>query len=435
MADDAANEGALPPKLNLKKAIRPKTASKPRESSVSKQTPKTLKPNTSRIKLPANDEAKDDLRKPSSPPDATATPAVKPATKSKLQPSPKPKAQQSPNPETKSTVKPSPKPETKSETQPQSNKDAAPQAKPRTTVKPLGTVNLKRQTPPPDASKKPQTPASKTEHKPTLKPAGKKPKPITPKPAAVGIQRQDVEKDAPEGSKRETSKIPLGSATAGPQDARPKTISIKPAAPHIEKAAKPGSPTEDTDAKRQTSRISLEAVLDPDAESQPSTPKTIRLKRPSEAPTVKVKKSPETKPEDRSDDARQKTARIEVPEDEISTPKTQRKTIKVKRPSQRRNVKSVSVKRPDGAAEPAAEATQAEASTQPAVAPGIPPFPEAPVVDDSAHWTFIVTAILTVLVSAVLLYVLSAHVFDPSLSLTNPTYKPGSELPWPGRVL
>jgi len=337
-------------------------------------------------------------------------------------------------------------PETET-TAPESPAPKAPAPKPKPASPAGGPVKLKARpkaagaagsgpkplTPPGAAS----TPPAAAGGKPAS-PQAVKPKSVRLKPVAVGIKRPGPDADAPAGSKRETSKIPLESATAPGLTAAPagisantKTIKIKPSVADNSRISAPiataaaAAPAEPVvpDPKRQTSRISLEAALGSDGNGQADTgPKTIRLKRPSEAPTVKVKKAPEAA---KSDGELRKTAQIEMPPDEPDTPATQRKTIKVKRPSQRRTVKSVSVKRGTGdqAATPAA-------AGGPAIASAVSAPPQ-----DSAHWTFIVTSIAAMLICFVLIYLLCTQVLGPNISLTELAYAaPEVELPWPGRI-
>jgi len=221
--------------------------------------------------------------------------------------------------------------------------------------------------------------------------------------AAVGIPQAGVVPGAAPGSKRETSKIPLEAATStegGPK--KPKTIRIKP-------ASAPGAASADApakDAKRETSRISLEAALGTE-EDAPGAPKTIRLKRPSEAPTVRAK------PTEMSQTARLDGAGVE----DAESP-TQKKTIKVKRPTERKAVKSVSARHP--------------------IAPGAAREPAAEPVVDSAHWTFLTFAIASVLICFVLIYVLCAQTFGPNVdqtTLTPLSYGANDmSLSWPGKV-
>ena len=114
-----------------------------------------------------------------------------------------------------------------------------------------------------------------------------------------------------------------------------------------------------------------------------------------------------------------------MPDADIEGSATQKGTIKVKRPSQRRSVKSVSVKRGTSVA-------AATPSDQAAAPVG---NPQTSVKPDTAHWTFITASIAAILVCCVMIYVLCAQVLGPNISLTELAYAaPNAELPWPGRL-
>jgi hypothetical protein len=212
----------------------------------------------------------------------------------------------------------------------------------------------------------------------------------------------------PASKKRETSRIPLGAAVPpGSEEKKPATIRIRPA----------------VESKRKTSRISLEAALAvQDEPADASKPKTIRLKRPDEMPTVKVKTKPglakpEVTPPSASapGDELSATRELDVGEEEGSSP-TRKKTIVVKRPQQRPSVRGVTIKQ-GGAGQPEAVPGQVEA-----------------VATDQAHWMFHTCGIAAILAMGVLIYVLCAQVFGPDISLTQLSYgAKNTELPWPGR--
>ena len=420
MADESSSDSALPPKLNLRKvAPAAVSAPEPKKEPGKPTAPASPTAETMRIKLPATD-APEPAAKPT--PTLTSKPATPAGGPVRLKAKPKPAAAGAgPKPLTPSGAAPKPAAAKPVARKPLKPKPAAPKP-----VAPAATE--------PEA----EAPAAAATPGAAEAPKAVKPKSVKLKPVAVGIKRPGVDPGAPAGSKRETSKIPLESASApavtpmGP-GANTKTIKIAPApvdgskisGPMVVSAGGPDEPVK-PDAKRQTSRISLEAALSSDGtgngEPAATGPKTIRLKRPSEAPTVKVKKAP-----DAADSGElRKTAKIEMPPDEAETPATQRKTIKVKRPSQRRTVKSVSVKR--------GSESEGDAAAAPAGAPQAMPAAE-PVVVDSAHWTFITTAIAAMIACFVLIYVLCAQVLGPNISLTEVAYAaPDVELPWPGRI-
>lgn len=212
-------------------------------------------------------------------------------------------------------------------------------------------------------------------------------------------------------AKKETSKIPLDQAMAA-QDGG---------------AASP-------DAKRMTTRISLEAVLmTPEAsEAKPAVPgvpgsdtgpKTIRLKRPSEAATVKVSPKPKIAKVEEAGSAEAKaalnrTARLEEaaeePAAEGDTP-SKRKTIRIKRPGEGGGgagaPQAVSIARGEGG--------------------GVPM-----VMEDEPHVTFPLLGIAACLVVIVTIYMFAAQALGPDLSLTQLSYGVReTSLSWPGKIM
>lgn len=263
------------------------------------------------------------------------------------------------------------------------------------------------------------------------------------KPPAPPASEAEGEK-ASVSDKKKTSRIPLELAMAKSAEGKEETTradvaQIKPlAAPITIKFPKPKPPgmaplgeiaagDAATAAKRKTSRISLEAALAVEGASAPkigeTAPKTIKLKRPSEAGTVKAvqhpvpsgvseQESPAEKP------AMSKTAPLPAdtsPEEEEEGPTpTRRKTIRVKRPTERTGIKDVDVKT-EGAPAPEAAAE----TRQPVVfAAGPPPAAD----DDRPGWMFSLCAIAAIFVACVVIYVLTAQAY-PDLNLT-----------WPGTI-
>lgn len=265
-------------------------------------------------------------------------------------------------------------------------------------------------------------------------------------PAAPSDQpsEPEVASGTQEAAKKQTSRIPLDSALASGSDAvKPGTIKIKPVSSPLNVSpqkptvvSSPASSGEEaaddeqpdmTAEKRKTSRISLEAALASEsADADSAGPKTIRLKRPSEAATVKVGQSSppktQTLPIEPEPASLNKTADIsgeaDVPEPTVATRK---KTIRVKRPSRSPGVKAASgIKRAE--AEVSEEAVPAE-------------LEEAAAVVDRPNWFFIFAAVVTVIVSGVLIYVLTAQAFGPNASLTRLSYgAPEVNLAWPGKI-
>ena len=236
-------------------------------------------------------------------------------------------------------------------------------------------------------------------------------------------------------SKRETSKIPLEMAKAmhssTPTGASaPKTIRIKPPSALPGPASAPSAAAMASAEKRKTSRISLESALNSDTKESASTgaPETIKLKRPSEASTVKVVGAPALGTDD---DAKSKTARLDdIPgaTEEDASP-TRRKTIKVKRaPSP-----SV-VGAPSAGAEPEVAGMPSTPSGIPLPAFARPPEPEPP--SDELGWPFALVAVITLIVSFLTVYVISAQCFGPNdVCRTQLSYgAEGMRLEWPGRI-
>lgn len=255
----------------------------------------------------------------------------------------------------------------------------------------------------------------------TPKPAGPPP-PVSIKPNVAAVPSGTMRITVPDAnpapapseaktvltSKKETSRIPLdmaaptkpGVSEGRPSADGPKTIRIKPAtAPAVKIGAgsirPPAAVAESqVDEKRKTSRISLEAAFATDESSKPGEgPKTIKLKRPTEAATIKVgPRGAPVKAEDGTGDASAlgKTARLDVPpseEDEGPTP-TKRKTVKIKRP---------------GAMDESREAPQL--ARVGAEAPQRQPAESS---EEATSWIFPVLSFVTIMVMAVLIYIIMA---------------------------
>ena len=232
-------------------------------------------------------------------------------------------------------------------------------------------------------------------------------------PAAQPVS--DKEEAAP--GKREPALGPPEAAEA----AKPKTIRIKPAPlpspaaaavrpavsgetqPLPGAAPKPGE-------KRQTSRIPLDSALEaPERPAAGPVPKTIRLKRPSEAPTVKATPQPPPAKAESPKQALGKTARLdEAKVGEAAETPTQRKTIRVKRPAGA----------PAAAPVPMAVLSQAAAPAE-----------------EETGFFFPVLAVVAILVICVTIYLFAAQAFGPDVSLTKLSYGGyGVDLPWPGKI-
>ena len=237
------------------------------------------------------------------------------------------------------------------------------------------------------------------------------------KPITVSAPKVVPAAPAAETAKKATSRVELqeargGAAEVGANATGPKTIRIKPTKlpPQSKPTAAAGAA--DHDPKRQTSRISLESALaGTDSVAADSGPKTIRLKRPSETPSVKLG----------GDGNLSKTAQIDTDAAGIPTP-TQKRTIKMKRPAGRPGVKIKTGARAGGPASAGATPTPTAIQTA--------PTPKT----DGAHWTFITFSILGLLLTAAVIYVLAAQAVGPNHSLTQlSSYKQGPDLPMAGK--
>jgi hypothetical protein len=257
-------------------------------------------------------------------------------------------------------------------------------------------------------------PAERPTLKPTLKPAGSDTARL--KPISLGTPKEAAPTE--ETAKKSTSRVDLddarsGTAEVGANAAGPKTIRIKPAqlSPTPPAAAAAAAAN---DPKRQTSRISLESALaGTDSPAASSGPKTIRLKRPSNIPAVKAGSGTLSKTTQLKTDA----AGVPSP-----TP-TQKRTIKVKRPTAARRAPQVKAGGRPGAAAGAGSPT-------PSAPVHVAPTPPT----DGAHWTFITFSILAMLLTAGTIYVLAAQAVGPNHSLTQlSSYKQGPDLPMAGK--
>ncbi len=282
--------------------------------------------------------------------------------------------------------------------------------------------------------------------------------------------------------KKETSRIPLDAATAAPGEGKgkvaevPRTIRIRPAgrpapagvpvpaaavpAPAAVPTASAEAPspakvmheTARLDDKRKTSRISLDAVYAPDTTKQPAVgaaaaatpsapsvedgrPKTIRLKRPGDAATIKLGHAPsaasmtahEPGPPSEAKTVLSKTSRIDLPgeeEGEEGDSPTRRKTIKVKRPDG-----SVAAPMPQSSGGLQIRRTAAAAEES------APELFEPIIVEDKPNVFFHILAIASILVVCVTAYMFMAQAFGRDVSLSQLSYwKDGPDLAWPGKI-
>jgi hypothetical protein len=245
----------------------------------------------------------------------------------------------------------------------------------------------------------------------------------------VVLDESPAERDLPI-SKRETSRIPLEKAAPAAAPAVPVERAAKAAssiaakvapAPEAETEAEPVAAAEEKPAeeKRMTSRISLEAALMPDAAAATAKPgdtgpKTIRLKRPGDSATVKIAPKPRMVKPEEAGTPMNRTARLEVPEEQAEAEEeggstTKRKTIRIKRPTQAAS---------EGGAEPMVIArTPGGPADQDGGMTGMP-FS----IEDEPNPIFPVIAIAALLVIGVTIWMLSAQAF------------PTANISWPGKL-
>ncbi len=276
------------------------------------------------------------------------------------------------------------------------------------------------------------------------------------RPAAVSPPSAPAPSSAPAPEKKkETSKIPLAAARADAPTVRAtpsadgpvKTIRIRPksATAQTQKVAEPGvmadTPPVAQAEKKKTSRISLEAALagDQDAADDAGAgaprPKTIRLKRPSEAATVKVTPraaapaATEEPPAKAAPAAKlEETSKLDVPPVASQTSPTQRKTIRVKRPTQ-----SPSLAPTGGGGRVPVSSSTARAPI--AGAPKGVPMAAMPVRPDSPNVVFPIFAFVAMVVMMVTIYMFCAQAIGPNSSYTQYSYADtGPNLGWPGKI-
>lgn len=250
--------------------------------------------------------------------------------------------------------------------------------------------------------------------------------PPSPEPAFPGKRqttRVDLAAAEAGEAKKKTSRLPLeaalGTDSQRPaQTGTPKTIRIK--RPLMAPTVAPSTPEEppaqpEGDVKRKTSRIELEAALTASAAAEPekpapagATPKTIRIKRPSQVSGARMAPpgapvEAETRP-DAGPSLKSQTSRIEaaIAAPEPAATPTQRKTIRIRRPEGGPRVtvasRAVTIARPE---EAAAVKTEAKAE------------------EKGVGAVFVIAAIAAALVVCVLIYVLAAQAL-PNLNLGFP---------------
>ncbi len=260
----------------------------------------------------------------------------------------------------------------------------------------------------------------------------------------IQLRRPGDPAPAPEtapAAKSATTRIPLPEAGADIGA----TVQFKPV------AATPAAPAADVQAaKSKTSRISLDSALGGAPATIASAPKTIRLKRPGEvsAPAAPAAPLPVATP--LSATAASQTSRL--PTSKLATaklnevaaaaaiepaaeeaPLTRRKTIKVRRPGASAGPQISVNAAPDANNNDAASAEGADDS-KPWTAPQGAYKPV--VVADTAHWTFIVAACLSIIVTLATIVVLAAQAWGPNASLTEFSSWPvGPDIPLSGTYI
>lgn len=276
--------------------------------------------------------------------------------------------------------------------------------------------------------------------KPTPSGEGKEPAQLAPEKPLVNVSPS--EKEEPFISKKKTSRISL--EPLEPLKA-PTVEFMKPEIPSRQPETLVPTPAFGKDVHK-TSRISLESVLtlgEKAAEESQAGPKTIRLKRPSEATTISVSSRPsglEIKDESPGEEALSKTSRLEETLEETVTAPTRRKTIRIKRPTKRPSLETkeetsteVTEETPAGESVEAASPELVEVA-RPA-APGVPARELVEVALDKPHPVFISAIAAAILIACIVIYILAAQAFGPNTSLTQLSYgAPDLDLGWPGKI-
>jgi hypothetical protein len=266
----------------------------------------------------------------------------------------------------------------------------------------------------------------KLDVKKSATPEGAEAAPSAPAPGA-GVPaakkqttRVDLSAAEPAEAKKKTSRIPLETAleTEGKPlqvQTTPKTIRIR--RPVVPPSVTPPSLQEEAtpaaaEGKRKTSRIELEAALAVSGtaeEEKPAvpgpTPKTIRIKRPSQVGTIKLARPgiPEAPGGGEEISLKSQTSRIDLPTaaPAEATAPTQRKTIRIRRPESApsaRMPRTITIARPEE---------------------GVAEGEAVSVAERDVGVVFTIGAVAAVLVVCALIYVLAAQAV-PDLGLAFP---------------
>ena len=291
--------------------------------------------------------------------------------------------------------------------------------------------------------------------KPTLRKPGETiSAPAVPPPPAVPPKAAAAPAPAPQGiaipreeaAKKMTARISLASATGQipsvsipPATDDVKTIKLKPPTATQSVSPQESAAIAAQAAKSKTSRITLESALSAQPELPPApaaAPKTIRLKRPTEmggAPAKPTLKPPTTHIE--IPQAPHQTGQIPPaavatppPEPEQEAPDnspTRKKTIKVKRPGAGGGPK-ISLNK-SGEGEEGSAAAGDDNLQQLSGFDNLTPV-TAP---DKANPVFIIAAVIAILVSIDLIWVLAAQLFGPNAAVADYATVQGPDVPNP----
>ena len=281
------------------------------------------------------------------------------------------------------------------------------------------------------------------------------PPPAAPAPAASvpaaapGTAPQGITIPRDQAAKKMTARINLAAATGQipsvtvpPATDDVKTIKLKPPTATQSVSPQDSAAVAAQAAKSKTSRISLESALSTQPELPPASPgvapKTIRLKRPSEmnapAAAKPVLKPPTTHvqvpqpPHQTGPIAAAPVAAPppEAPQEAPDNSPTRKKTIKVKRPGAGGGGPKISLNKGEegesganGIGDDNLQSLSSIDSFGPAVAP------------DKVNPVFIVAAVIAILATINLVWVLTAQLFGPNAAVADYAKAQGPDVPNP----
>lgn len=267
-----------------------------------------------------------------------------------------------------------------------------------------------------------------------------------PSPAAAASAPQGIAIPREQAAKKMTARISLASATGQiPSVAVPpptddvKTIKLKPPTATQSVSQQESAAIAAQAAKSKTSRISLESALSAQPElpsASGAAPKTIRLKRPTEmgnAPAKPTLKPPTThiqlpQPPHQTGQIPPAAAATPPAAPEQEAPDnspTRKKTIKVKRPGAGGGPKISLNKSGEGAegAAPIGDDNLQQLSGFDNLAPIAAP--------DKVNPVFIIAAVIAILMSIDLIWVLAAQLFGPNAAVADYATMQGPDVPNP----